>query len=269
MRDVGLPLGSVLYHDKSGAPDGYREPPPIAKGLAVVVVGFPAIHLAITFLHNAPPNPVKESLQAEVDSYMQPFFGQNWSLFAPNPINSEDTILVRAKVDDPGTGEQRTTDWVNATEREWSVVHHSLAPPRVNKLSSNLHRRLQNAWDDLSDEQREIVAQDFDLMADWVPLADALIGSQGGETSSVVANLVRGDRVVTGYATQVARALWGQNVMAVQFRLERTLVPRWDDRFGEDAEPISVLREFGWRPALANDGQSNTAFAAVFEGLKQ
>jgi hypothetical protein len=248
---------------------GYREPPPIARGLAFFVVGLVALHVTITFFFNAPANPIKDAARGEINGYMQPFFGQNWSLFAPNPINSEDTVLVRARVADDVTGEERVTEWVNATEREWTLVHHSLAPSRASRLSSNLHRRLHDAWGDLSADQQDIVARDFDAMPDWQPLADALIDAQGGETSSTVANVVRGDRVATGYATQVARALWGPDVTAVQFRLQRTPVPRWNDRFEPEPEdPPATTREFGWRPVLVNEGQSDGAFATTFEGLE-
>lgn len=241
----------------------------MAKGLAFFVVGLLALHFVVTFLFNAPSNPIKEAAATQISGYMRPFFQQNWSLFAPNPINSEDTLEVRAQVVDAGTGEERVTDWVNATEHEWTLVHHSIAPSRASRLSSNLHRRLHDAWDDLSSDQQEIVARDFDAMPDWSPLADALIEAQGGTTSSVVANVVRGDRVATGYATQVARALWGPDVSAVQFRLRRTPVPRWDERFDPVAdEPDSIVREFGWRPVLTNDGQSDEAFADTFEGLE-
>lgn len=240
----------------------------MAKGLAFFVTGLLAIHIVVTFLFNAPSNPVKETLRGEIAGYMLPVFDQNWSLFAPNPINSEDTLLIRARIADPEGGDDRITEWVNATEREWTLVHHSLAPSRASRLSSNLHRRLHSAWDDLSADQQEIVARDFDAMPDWSPLADALIEAQGGETSSAVANVVRGDRVATGYATQVARALWGDGVVAVQFELRRTPVPRWDVRFDPvPDDPPSTVREFGWRPVLDADGQADEAFAATFEEL--
>lgn len=244
----------------------YREPPPVAKGLAFFVVGLLAMHFVVTFLFNAPSNPIKQSVSGEVNGYMRPFFQQNWSLFAPNPISSEDTFEVRARIVDAQTGAERVTDWVSATEYEWALVHHSVAPSRASRLSSNLHRRLHRAWDDLNGDQREIVARDFDAMPNWTPLADELIEAQGGKTSRVVANVVRGDRVATGYTTQVARALWGSEVRAVQFRLRRTPVPRWDARFDPvPVDPSGTVRDFGWRPVLSNDGQSDEAFEAAFE----
>lgn len=243
------------------------NPPPIAKGAAFFLVGVVAIHVAVTFLWNAPDNPIKESVSGEVSGYMRPFFQQNWSLFAPNPVNAEDELLVRAQVTDPQTGEVRTTDWERPTLMEWTLVHHGPAPSRASRITSNLHRRVNSAWNDLSDQQQEIMAADYVDMEDWEPLADDLVDAQGGETSSRVANMVRADRVATGYATQFARAMWGEDVVAVQFQLRRTPVPRWDERHDPPEHPSFTTREFGWRPVLVDEHQDEDAFADVLQGL--
>ncbi|NDL59090.1 DUF5819 family protein [Phytoactinopolyspora mesophila] len=243
--------------------------PPIARGIAFFLVGLLGIHFAATFLWNAPDNPIKDSVRDEMRSYIQPFFQQNWSLFAPNPVSSEGEVLLRARTEDPVTGDVRTTEWISPTELEWSVVRDNPAPSRVSRLSSNLHRRLNTAWNRLNDEQKDIVADDYDDMTVWSPLADDLIEAQGGETSSRVANLVRADRVLTGYATQVARAMWGENIVAVQFQLQRTPVPRWEDRMEPEPDnPDRTYRHFGWRPVLVNDGQDDDAFARTLLRLR-
>ncbi|PSL06106.1 hypothetical protein CLV30_103261 [Haloactinopolyspora alba] len=275
MSEENSPGKPVRREDAAGphAADGGRraaEPPPVAKGLAFFLVGLVGIHFAATFLWNAPSSPVSESVAAEVNGYMRPFFVQNWSLFAPNPINAEDELLVRAQVRDPQTGDVEVTEWRNPTQLEWSLVHHNPAPSRASRLSSNLHRRLSSAWYDLTDEQQEIVADDYRDMADWRPLAGDLIDSQGGETSSEVANVVRADRVTTGYATQFAKAIWGRDVVAVQFELRRTPVPRWDERMEpEPQHPSHSTREFGWRPVLVDSEQDESAFARTVEGLQE
>ncbi|NEE00930.1 DUF5819 family protein [Phytoactinopolyspora halotolerans] len=243
--------------------------PPIARGVAFFLVGLLCMHFALTFLWNAPSNPIKDAVGDEMRGYMRPMFIQNWSLFAPNPVNAEDELLVRARYNDPSTGGERTTEWISATEAEWTLVTHNPAPSRASRLSSNLHRRLDSAWDDLSNEQQEIMTSDYTDMENWKPLADDLISAQGGETSSRVANMVRADRVATGYATQVARALWGGEIVAVQFQLRRTPVPRWDVRNEpEPEEPSRSYHDFGWRPVLVNEGQDDEAFANTMRGLQ-
>lgn len=246
------------------------EPPPIAKGLAFFLVGLIALHFTATFLWNAPTNPIRESVASEVSGYMRPFFVQNWSLFAPNPINAEDELLVRAQVTDPQTGEVEVTPWRYPTRLEWTLVHHSPAPSRASRLSSNLHRRLNSAWNDLSDEQQDILSSHYAQMDDWRPLADDLIAAQGGETSADVATAVRADRVATGYATQFAKAIWGDGVVAVQVQLRRTPVPRWDERMEPEPDsPSSSTHEFGWRPVLVDADQNEELFARTIEGLER
>lgn len=246
----------------------YAEPPPIAKGVAFFVVGLVVLHFAMTFLWNAPQNPVKDSIGGQVSGYMRPFFEQNWSLFAPNPVNAEDELLVRAQVVDSETGQTRTTDWANPTQLEWRLVLHNPAPSRASRLTSNLHRRVNTAWRRLNDRQKKIVAGDYEFMSDWGPLAEDLIAAQDGQTSAVVAGIVRADRVATGYATQYARATWGDGIRAVQFQLRRTPVPRWDVRKEPvPDEPSFIARDFGWRPVLVNDGQEESLFKSALEGF--
>ncbi len=113
------------------------------------------------------------------------------------------------------------------------------------------------------------MAEDYEEMSVWKPIADDLIEAQGGETSSTVATMVRADRVATGYATQVARATWGGDIVAVQFQLRRTPVPRWDDRLEpEPDDPSRTYRDFGWRPVLVNEGQDDESFTRTVERLR-
>lgn len=242
----------------------------MAKGLAFFLVGLVGLHFAVTFLWNAPASPIKDAVRSDVSSYMLPFFEQNWSLFAPNPVNAEDEFLVRARVADPQTGEIETTDWRSATELEWRLVHHNPAPSRASRLSSNLHRRMNTLWNRLSDEQQEIVARDYVTTgeADWERLADDLAAAEGAETSSRVEDFISAERVGAGYATQFAKAMWPGEVTAVQYELRRTPVPRWRDRMAPPPEaPEFSTREFGWRPPLTDDDQDESLFAATIEEL--
>lgn len=248
-------------------PPSPSNPPPIAKGIAFFLVGLLGIHFGVTFLFNAPDNPVKDALGDEVSGYIQPFFQQNWSLFAPNPINSEDELLVRAQVLDPDSGETTTTDWVSATRLEWQLIENNPFPSRASRLSSNLHRRLDSAWRQLSTDQQSVLAEDFSYVTDWGQITDRLAGQSGGTVTADVATMVRADRVATAYATQFATAHWGEDVQAVQYQLSRTPVPRWQERFADAPEAVPTIRDFGWRPLVVNDGQDQDAFARTVEGL--
>jgi hypothetical protein len=82
----------------------------LAGGLAAAL----AMHFLVTALFVGPLNPIKLAWGDEITSYMTPYFEQNWSLFAPDPISEERGMLVRARVtDDNGT--VRTTEFADIT----------------------------------------------------------------------------------------------------------------------------------------------------------
>lgn len=50
-----------------------------------VLFAFLAFHTAMIAEYNLPSNLLEPALSKVVDRYVVPYFGQNWSLFAPNP----------------------------------------------------------------------------------------------------------------------------------------------------------------------------------------
>lgn len=242
-----------------------------ARVVAVLMVSVTIVHFVVTFLWNAPTNPVKTAVRSEVTDYMEPFFWQNWSLFAPNPVNAESEVLVRADVRNSETGEYETTDWISATRAEWTLVEANPFPPRSSRLSANLYRRLSSAWYDLNVEQRDVLARDFfTIDDDWTQLSDALEREDDDEVSADdIADMVHLDRIATAYATQVATARWGEDLSSVQFQIRRTPVPRWDERFSDFDPDSSFVRTFGWRRLMTFDGQDDAAFAGYFDELER
>lgn len=53
------------------------------------------VHFTLTVLYVTPLNPVKMQLQPLLDATIGTYFPQNWSLFAPNPLSSDQALLVR------------------------------------------------------------------------------------------------------------------------------------------------------------------------------
>lgn len=241
----------------------------VARIVAAVLVMILAGHFLVTFLWNAPPNPVKAVVRPDVVTYMDPVFWQNWSLFAPNPVNAESELLVRADALNPETGEYETTQWFSPTRREWTLVEGNPFPPRSSRLSANVYRRLSSAWYDLNVEQRDVVARDFfNVGEDWSRLARALERADDDEVGQDdIDDMVLADQVATAYATQVAKVRWGDDLTSVQFQIRRTPVPRWNERFDDFDPDEAFVRRFGWRPLVTFDGQDDGTFAAYVESL--
>lgn len=107
---------------------------------AVVLVGALLLHLTMTFLHLAPTNAVSLEQKERITGYVQPEFGQDWKLFAPNPLQRNDAVGVRLRTSSVHT-KDRTSKWINLTARD-------IAQIEGNPLPSHVHQNmLRRAWD--------------------------------------------------------------------------------------------------------------------------
>ncbi|MFP8960988.1 DUF5819 family protein [Streptomyces nanhaiensis] len=107
---------------------------------ALVLAAVTLTHLAMLFLNVAPPNAVTARYGERIDAYVQPEFGQDWKLFAPNPLQRNEVVLARVRTGDENGG-HRTSAWMNLTARDIGEIRGSLAPSHVHQ---NMLRR---AWD--------------------------------------------------------------------------------------------------------------------------
>lgn len=91
------------------------------------------VHFAATVVHVGPLNPLQLRYGQQASDYLSPYFEQNWSLFAPDPIASERGILVRARLD---TGE--TSEWFDiASAANADARSRLLLSPRTSRIISN------------------------------------------------------------------------------------------------------------------------------------
>ncbi|MEU6373766.1 DUF5819 family protein [Streptomyces sp. NPDC046909] len=110
-----------------------------ALALAIVAVTV-CVHLGMTFLHVAPANAVTKQHGAAIDDWIYPEFEQNWKLFAPNPLQQNIAIQVRAQVLD-ADGTVRTTGWYDLSAEDGRAIDGNLLP------SHTQQNELRRAWD--------------------------------------------------------------------------------------------------------------------------
>ncbi|MEV4944415.1 DUF5819 family protein [Streptomyces sp. NPDC053755] len=113
----------------------------VVAAVALAVVGvFACVHVGMVFLHVAPSNTLTKQHGAAVDGWVYPEFEQNWKLFAPNPLQQNIAVQVRAEVaaDD---GPRRTTDWIDLTAQDAERIRGSLLPSHTDQ------NELRRAWD--------------------------------------------------------------------------------------------------------------------------
>ncbi|MEU5808835.1 DUF5819 family protein [Streptomyces sp. NPDC047718] len=120
---------------------GLSRPYRVVAALALAAAGLAACtHLALVFLHVAPTNTLSKRYSAAVDGWIYPEFEQNWKLFAPNPLQQNIAVEVRAEYRTPG-GEVVAGPWHDLSAADGAAIEHSLLP------SHTRQNELRRAWD--------------------------------------------------------------------------------------------------------------------------
>ncbi|MET8631885.1 DUF5819 family protein [Streptomyces sp. NPDC004096] len=110
-----------------------------ALALAVVAVGA-CVHVGMVFLHIAPSNTLTKKHGRAIDEWIYPEFEQNWKLFAPNPLQQNIDVQVRAEVL-TADGGVRTTGWYDLSALDGAAIHGNPLP------SHSQQNELRRAWD--------------------------------------------------------------------------------------------------------------------------
>ncbi|MFF9405971.1 DUF5819 family protein [Streptomyces anandii] len=100
----------------------------VGAALALAVVAVVAcVHLGMVFLHVAPSNTLTKQHGKAVDEWIYPEFEQNWKLFAPNPLQQNIAVQVRAEVR-TADGGSRTTRWYDLSAEDGRAIDGNLLP---------------------------------------------------------------------------------------------------------------------------------------------
>ncbi|MFC7928688.1 DUF5819 family protein [Streptomyces cinereoruber] len=122
----------------------------VAVALAVTGV-FACVHLAMVFLHVAPSNTLTKQNGQAVDDWIYPEFEQNWKLFAPNPLQQNVSIEVRAELA-TADGGRRTTGWIDLTAQDIGAIRHNPMPSHTQQ--NQLRRAVDFYFNSHNDEHR-------------------------------------------------------------------------------------------------------------------
>ncbi|MET9671739.1 DUF5819 family protein [Streptomyces sp. NPDC006482] len=124
----------------------------VVAAVALAVAGvFVCVHLAMVFLHVAPSNTLTKRHGQAVDDWIYPEFEQNWKLFAPNPLQQNVSVEVRAEITE-ADGSSRTTGWVDLTAQDAAAIRHNPLPSHTqqNELRRAVDFYLNSHSDDHS-----------------------------------------------------------------------------------------------------------------------
>lgn len=237
------------------------------KIVSLLAVFLTLWHVFASFLWIFPPSPLRQLVPAKaLTAYMIPFFGQSWSVFAPEPINGDYHFNVRAVID--VDGEEKETGWVSANTAEMSIVQNHLFPPRAGVQAEELASMQRQAFLKLEEPQRTILAGDFDKKNWETGMREALLADQ--KNTTLVDGYLDREHMATAYATQVAKAMWADEgeIVKVQYRVSRQNVVPFADRNNPNVErPEPFIVSTGWRGLIVNPDQDEEVFADVFRPL--
>lgn len=251
----------------------YKKRPLWLRAVGMVCVLLTAWHILASFLWIAPTSSLRDVAPGNtLKNYMLPMFGQSWSVFAPAPLNADYSLSVRAKL--PGIEGEQTTEWVDAVNREMSLGHHTIFAPRAALAGNYLASDYRSTWNDLNDEQKQVVEWHYYRGEDWAVRFEESFEkraqSQSTRDQGTARDFMDNEHRIRAYATQVARAVWGEDVIAVQFRVGRHPVIPFSQRNDADAvRPTPSHISSGWRGVVVREGQSDENFAEIFLSLDE
>lgn len=241
------------------AGEAAARPSALRTAFVLCAVLVAATQLVLITAAAMPPNRASEAVRPAT-SYQNPFFTQNWRLFAPSPISSDRSILFQAayEVD----GELVTTDWVDWTDVELGAVRQHVIGGRAGYVTNKLHSSLAGRHRALSDEQRRAVdVVDPAATPSWEEVEQRVTGAGGDPSQRLRAQRwLTYEESVIALGTAVVQAREPDvELVAVRYRLRtQAVTPYVDRRLPRDereaARPAPVERTSGWRAALPPTG---------------
>ncbi|WP_320775548.1 DUF5819 family protein [Streptomyces sp. CRN 30] len=203
----------------------------IGAALALAVVAaVVSVHLVMTFLHVAPSNTVTKQHGEAIEEWIYPEFEQNWKLFAPNPLQQNISVQVRAELR-TADGGFRTTGWYDLSAADGRAIDGNVLP------SHTQQNELRRAWDFY------VATHDSD---------DRPVGLRGTLSETYLRRIavMRLDRADAAGA--------GDVLQRVQYRARTTAVPppEWS---GEQVSDRPEGRELPWWQLSAREAEEGVA----------
>lgn len=185
-----------------------------------IIVVFLTIHFSILFLYQLPDNPIKQQYSKNLGCYVDPFFTQAWTLFAPNPINSNMSLLFRFQIFDSEIRD--TTEWVDISEPMILMHRKSFfsSAQRINKFTQSC----MSDVDYFNTRFYEYIAQIDSLKVDSIKAKQYYLNNIGSS---------EGHKAILKYASYVANNHLENkkyDSIFVQYKIFNAKFPRFSKR---------------------------------------
>jgi len=124
----------------------------VVRVMISVMSGLSAMYVANTFLYLSPPNPLTLKLWPLIRTIQEPFFVQNWHLFAPNPVRTNLVLTVRCRIGD------KVTPWRDPMTPLLARHHRSRLSP-MGKMIRIPQNAMHLVLGRTSDEWRSLICR--------------------------------------------------------------------------------------------------------------
>jgi hypothetical protein len=212
----------------------------VKGALRAVLVGvlglFTVGYVLSVTVHVVPPSAATFELRKVTDRFVEPFFAQRWSFFAPAPPVVNTDLVAQARFVEAG-GHIRTTDWFDVSAYlDGESKQRPLRPPRRYRTAANIGRALLGSAIGREHPERGPFLR---------PLSPAEVDARqhvlqrryGDLAVRLAAHVLGGQR---------ARA---ENLLSVQTQVVATPVSRFGQGRGRVPSARYLVWESGWRPA--------------------
>lgn len=208
--------------------------------VAVVVSVVFVFHFSMIGLYLLPLNPVKLKLGRYLGVYVDPFFYQDWHLFAPDPIDSSQSVIGKCRVGSVESG------WFDVTH---GTIERLEQKPIASALSSvlNLQQNLIRAYLLGSSEADEVSLIEFCQEQPEAEYCRDRDKRMTEERAFAIDGLVR-------LVTDVCVANGFPDVDSVYVRLADLAFPRFSSRSLPDEEGEVRYIDMSWQPSAPRMG---------------
>ncbi|MEH3033942.1 MAG: DUF5819 family protein [Aeromicrobium erythreum] len=226
---------------------------------AVVVV-----HSLLVMLWVMPDNPTRQAVGPQrLASYINPYFEQSWSVFAPVPRRGGENVVVRAFVGDPDKPDEgKVSPWFDITRDEDQRIAYLVNPSRIHSATRRLGGNINTTMAKFSPQQKLLVRGNYvqDSPSELVKRLEAT-NRLGVVGDANIEQFAENQQMLTTFLTMYTRARWGKDVTMVQYRVGHRTVPNFDLRKQQKFTDVPfTYYVFGWRRTIAVPQDAQQAF---------
>ncbi|QXE02890.1 DUF5819 family protein [Terribacillus sp. DMT04] len=126
------------------------------KFIPIILTFILTAHFIILLFSVIPFNPVVLKYNKQITNYVNPLFTQTWTLFAPDPISSNDALHIKLEFEEGGTG------WIDTTNPIVEKMHGNYFSPynRLGRITQSITSQMLSEEPLVHDLRESIKAKD-------------------------------------------------------------------------------------------------------------